>query len=148
MSPPVGRQRLLLASAAGACALAGCSVLDASPDEEPARLGAIVLHNRHELEHTVHLTVERDDELVYWQDHTLASAPEEGNARMIERFRCERGEFRIRGRLDDRSEWRTVETIPGDTEGVFFMIHEDESFGFGSDSGDAVSCVDPPTSAD
>lgn len=148
MPPSVGRRRLLATCTGALTTLAGCSVLDASPDEEPARLGAIVLHNRHDVEHTVHLTVEHDDELVYWQDHTLVSASTGSNTRMIERFRCDQGAFRVRGRLDGRSEWRTVETVPGDTKGVFFTIHEDGAFGFGRDSGDAVSCVDPSTSGE
>lgn len=106
-----GSRRGFLAGLGGAAAgLAGCGAVPSVTENRPPRLGWVHVANASPGAHTVHLTVERDGELVYWASHRLDGNPgEETDAPSVHLegrdWMDTRGEWRLRARVDDAQEW-------------------------------------------
>lgn len=85
----VSRRAVLTSGAVfGLGSLGGCSQI-ASLTSSPPKLGRILVENRDVATHTVHLLVERDGDIVYWQSFDLEATEENDQGqtvRDIERF--------------------------------------------------------------
>lgn len=92
---------------AGVGYLAGSTQVLSPLDSSP-KLGRIQIENRDDAPHTVHLLVERDNELVYWQSFALRSTSENEQGQTVRDIRTvsrsewgdESGDYHVRARLD------------------------------------------------
>lgn len=103
------RRRVLnTAAVVGLGALVGCSQVSAMLDSPP-KLGRIRIENRDDAPHTVHLLVERDGEVVYWQSFDLEATYENDQGQTVRDIEIVpqsewgdvRGDYHVRARLDD-----------------------------------------------
>lgn len=102
----------------GLGSLAGCSRMS-SLTSSPPKLGRIQVENRDDAPHTVHLLVERDGDIVYWQSFDLEATEENDQGQTVRDIRTiprskwgdTRGDYHVRARLNDAS-------ITEDTVGV------------------------------
>ena len=111
----VTRRELLTAGmAVGVGSLAGCSEA-LSLSDSPPKLGRVSVENRDDTPHTVHLLVERDGDLVYWQSFDLEATSENEQGQKVRDIRTvprsewgdTRGDYRVRARLDHETEATT-----------------------------------------
>jgi len=139
------RRSLLAGAGVGAAALAGClGGGGGSDDDEPTetdapgtttetpapaddpRLRHIDLINRDDEAHTVHVQVERDGEVVYWDVHDLGAADEgEAASTLIEQSWPDApGAVTIEARVDDGAvRTQTYASAESDCIGVFAPIN-------------------------
>jgi hypothetical protein len=110
---PTRRGMLAAVGVAGASGLAGCAGIGASGAATDAGDGTTLLAyvrvvNNDEVEHTVHLLVERSGEPVHWSSHKLKNRAADGKSR--ERIAGSWTEtpstYTIYARLDDATEWQ------------------------------------------
>lgn len=146
------RRSFLLASAGTAVGLSGCSAFDTNAGEsEPFRLGSIEIRNFDTAHHRVHLFVERDAEVVYWNDSLVDG--KQGNTAGGEVIAPEslvrtEGDYVIRVRLDKQTEVATFDAMAEDLTGchvVQIRIRRYGSVEFSSSKG-AYEC-DPEYTA-
>lgn len=146
------RRRVLLASAGTAVGLSGCSELATDTGEsKPFQLGSIEIRNHDTATYRVHLFVERDSEVVYWNDSLVDG--KQGNTLGGEIIAPEalvrtEGEYVIRVRLGKQTNIATFDSSMKNLTGchvVMIRIESDGSVGFAV-SGDAYEC-DPEYTA-
>ena len=103
----------------GLNSLSGCSQL--SLGESPSKLGRIQVENRDDSPHTVHLLVERDGDIVYWQSFALEATTENDRGQTVRDIRTvsrsewgdTRGDYTVRARLDDETDMTTDDVDHG-----------------------------------
>ena len=140
------RRSLLAGAGVGAAALAGClGGGGGNDDDDPTdtaqtttmvaddntaagpRLRHIDLINRDDVAHTVHVQVERDGEVVYWDVHDLeASGEGEAASTLIEQsWEDAAGTITIEARVDDGEVLtQTYAAAESDCLGVFAPIND------------------------
>jgi hypothetical protein len=130
MSERVSRRRLLAGlGTVGVAALAGCSTAAGS---STSRLAYVRVANWHDSEHTVHVLVERDGDLVHWSSHGLAARDGDITTRPIDQtWADEQSEFVVRVRLDDQRQWKVFDLTgrEGDCYGVEARVNEQGGIG-------------------
>lgn len=108
---------LAAVGAAGAGSIAGCAGSDAStPPGSQAVLAYVRIANYDDTSHTVHVLVERADEIVHWSSHALEAGDGSPVTRRLEGPWGESGPYTIHTRLDDGDERRTFPVDPGDAD--------------------------------
>lgn len=86
-------------------------------DEEPTpstiRLSKVAVESKDHNPHVVEVLVQRDTELLFWDEFRLRAAGEnEIVSQCVQKQPWEEpGQYFIRGRLDDRSSWIELDTI-------------------------------------
>jgi hypothetical protein len=123
----VTRRRLLGLATAGVATLAGCGGTsaqnretddDTETDEDTATagddtasLGYVRVVNRHEAAHTLHVLVERGDDVTLWSSYDLGAATDAASvARVDGPWTEEQADYTVHFRVDDQTEWRTFST--------------------------------------
>ena len=87
-------------------------------DEEPTpsaiRLSKLEVENEDDSPHVVEVLVQRGTDLLFWQEFRLrAAGRNEIVSQCVQKQSWERpGQYFIRGRLDARSSWIELDTIP------------------------------------
>jgi len=130
-------RRDLLGALAGSAALSGTAGCLASGASDPI-LNCVTVTDDAPVEQTVHLTVEFAGERVAWESITLAGNGRDDAdplaRRYVERtWPAEPGAFTVRGRVDDRDEWDSLdasELTDGNYIRTDFRIHDDGSTSF------------------
>ena len=108
------RELLTAGMVAGVGSLAGCSGA-LSLSDSPPKLGRVRVENRDDAPHTVHLLVERDGELVYWQSFDLEATSENEQGQKVRDIRTvprsewgdTPGDYYVQARLDHETEVTT-----------------------------------------
>jgi hypothetical protein len=130
MKERVSRRRLLAGvGAASVAALAGCSTAAGS---STSRLAYVRVANWHRADHTVHVLVERDGDLVHWSSHDLAARDGEITTQPLDQtWADEQAEFVVRVRLDDQRRWKVFDLAgrEGDCYGVEARVNEQGRIG-------------------
>ena len=130
MNTRVSRRRLLAGlGTVGVGALAGCSTAAGS---STSRLAYVRVANWHADAHTVHVLVERDEELVHWSSHDLAARDGDITTQPIaQTWADEQSEFVVRVRVDDQTTWKVFDLTgrEGDCYGVEARVNEQGSIG-------------------
>ena len=112
---PIRRRTVLAGSASLVTGLAGCSFMaDEEPTPSAIRLSKVEVENEDNRPHVVEILVQRGTELLFWDQFRLRAAGEnEIVSQCVQKKSWERpGQYFIRSRLDDRSSWIELETIP------------------------------------
>jgi hypothetical protein len=132
----LSRRRLLAASAAGIATFAGCGGVNAQNDrpEGTASLGYVRVVNRHDADHTVHVLVERGDEVAFWSSYDLSAAGDNAAAVAVEGPWADdaaEAAYEVYFRVDDRSEWKTFSTAESDLDcyGLEARVNDDAGLG-------------------
>lgn len=116
----LSRRRLLAGVAAGVTALAGCGGTNAQNRQAngAANLGYVRVTNRHDAAHTVHVLVERDDEVVFWSSYDLPAADDGASPTPVEGPWTEAVDaaYTMHFRVDERDEWKTFRTDGTDAD--------------------------------
>lgn len=117
---------------AGALALAGClGGTSGEPGTEQTASGAVLAYvrvaNYDDTAHTVHVLVERGDEIVHWSSHELAASEGSPVTKRLDGPWGEPGAYTIHTRLDGADEKRSFDVEPGgaDCYGVETRVESD-----------------------
>lgn len=115
------RRRHLL-TLLGAATSGGCLSLGAS--SAPPVLGTVKITNHADEPYTVHVLVERDGHPVYWADHEATAADDGtlGGAPVPCPWGDKEGQYMVRARLDDRTEWRSINLTDYDSDQLSLIL--------------------------
>lgn len=108
------RQLLATGTLVGLGSMAGCSHVSSLLDSPP-KLGRIRVENRDDAPHTVHLLVERGEDIVYWQSFDLDATSENEQGQTVRDIKQvprstwgdTPGDYHVRARLDDETSTTT-----------------------------------------
>lgn len=140
------RRRFLFSSVGTAVALSGCSSLGSNENtSEPFALGSIGIRNLSPTSHRVHIFVERDSEVVYWNEISVHGKQDNtagGEVIAPESLVRSEGDYVIHARLDEQTRPETFDSSVEDLTGchvVIIRIENDGAVGFFT-SKDAYEC--------
>ena len=126
---PLSRRRLLAAtaSAAATAAMAGCGGTNARNNRAAAEtsLGYVRVVNEQTVDHTIHVLVERDEEVVFWSSYDLSAADDDPSPLPVEGPWTDGGGYKLYFRLDEDDEWATFETGDADCYGLEVRVGDD-----------------------
>lgn len=111
---PVRRRAVLAGSASVVAGFAGCSFMaDEEPTPSAIRLSKVTVESKDDNPHVVEVLVQRDTELLLWEEFRLQAAGENEIVTQCVQKRPweDPGQYFIRSRLDDRSSWIELDTI-------------------------------------
>ncbi|MCT9098470.1 hypothetical protein [Haloarchaeobius sp. HME9146] len=115
------RRRHLL-TLLGAATSGGCLSLGKSSD--PTVLGKIDIINHAYEPYTVHVFVERDDQLIYWSTHEATAGDSEsaGGAELPCVWGNEPGRYTVRARLEDRTTWQSMNVADAEVSPISISL--------------------------
>lgn len=127
------RRRFLLSSVGAAAALSGCSSLGSSENTaKPFRLGSIEIRNLSPTSHRVHIFVERDSDVIYWNEISVHGKQDNtagGEVIAPDSLVRSEGDCVIHARLDEQMDPETFDSSVEDLTGCHVVLIRIESDG-------------------
>lgn len=146
---PLSRRRLLVASVAGAAAIAGCGGTNGRNERAAARksLGYVRVVNEDETDHTVHVMAEQKEEVAFWSSYDLGGATSASSPLPVEGpWVDDGGAYTLYFRLDDGEEWTTFDTASTESDCYGLEVRiEDDGLGLWTEQQPAVCRAETTT---